>query len=108
MRACNTCKAEKPLAEFYRKASNADGWQKRCKDCCKTLAANYADTPRLDPERIAALRRGEAVPGGASMDEVAEVMGISRQYVGILERTGLMKLRQRRKALELLNGYLGR
>lgn len=35
MKVCSTCKVEKPTSAFYKKARNADGLERYCKECHK-------------------------------------------------------------------------
>lgn len=39
MKACTCCGVPKPLSDFYRQASNADGLRKRCKECDRLAGA---------------------------------------------------------------------
>lgn len=41
MKVCGRCKVEKPLDEFHRNRSKADGRQTRCKEC-NTVASSTA------------------------------------------------------------------
>ena len=87
-KACSKCGVEKPATAefFYRRTMAADGLQRKCKSC-HNVSLHNTNTERLD-----ALRRGEAVDGGASYDEIAVVLGMSRQGVQFVERAALRKL----------------
>lgn len=43
---CPKCNSAKPVAEFYRNKSNADGYNGWCKVCHNARAAEYAKSPR--------------------------------------------------------------
>jgi len=38
MRLCVTCKAQKPLSEFYKRKDSPDGYRNDCKECRKTFS----------------------------------------------------------------------
>lgn len=38
---CRTCGAVLPLTEFYRASGSADGFERRCKDCCRRRTQAY-------------------------------------------------------------------
>lgn len=40
-KACRTCKAEKPLRQFYRHPTHADGRMSDCKDCKKAYSREW-------------------------------------------------------------------
>ena len=45
MKLCVTCKAQKPLSEFYKRKDSPDGYRNDCKDCRKLASStnHYAD-----------------------------------------------------------------
>jgi hypothetical protein len=45
MKLCVTCKAEKPLSEFYKRKDSPDGYRNDCKVCrsARSLKNHYAD-----------------------------------------------------------------
>lgn len=45
MKLCATCKAEKPLSEFYKRKDSPDGYRNDCKVCrsARSLKNHYAD-----------------------------------------------------------------
>ena len=88
LKACSKCSVEKPATAefFYRRSMAADGLQRTCKSCHNVSLHN------TNTERLEALRRGEAVDGGATYDEIAVVLGMSRQGVQFVERVALRKL----------------
>lgn len=51
MKTCSKCDEEKPLTEFYKQASRADGRQRYCKRCAKEFQRGY-------------LKSGAKRPGG--------------------------------------------
>lgn len=38
MKLCGTCRKSKPLADFNRKASRADGLQEVCRECNRAFS----------------------------------------------------------------------
>lgn len=46
MKACSKCKVEKPLDEFHRNKSVADGRAKQCKECFKITRRKYRDSDK--------------------------------------------------------------
>ena len=49
MKICTRCGNEKPLSEFYKQSRNADGYEKRCKQCKRDYAKGRYD--RETPEQ---------------------------------------------------------
>ena len=76
---CTSCKMNKPLSEFYPKATSQNGVSFRCKDCCD--AANRANNA---PERAT---RSLSKPVEPSVDKVTVVYVLNLEddcfYVGM-------------------------
>lgn len=43
MKQCSTCKVEKPFAEFNKKSSTKDGYERYCKDCHRVRNRKHYD-----------------------------------------------------------------
>lgn len=50
MKTCTGCCKEKELLDFYRDGSRNDGFNYKCKDCCKTKASSRKNS-KLHPSR---------------------------------------------------------
>lgn len=55
MKRCGTCQSVKPLTDFNRKSSRADGRQEVCRDCNRASSRRYYSTNR--EHHIAVTRR---------------------------------------------------
>ena len=41
---CNQCGKSKPLTDFYKMSVSKDGFQPKCKECCKIVNQNFRET----------------------------------------------------------------
>lgn len=57
MKTCSKCNEEKPLTDFYKQASRADGRQRYCKRCAKEFQQDYIASGAKRPGGRAFLSR---------------------------------------------------
>lgn len=50
MKTCRVCKQTHPSEAFYKRASNSDGLETICKDCCYRRDAAWREEKSKDPE----------------------------------------------------------
>jgi hypothetical protein len=79
-RRCCVCGDEKPVSHFSRRGES--GYQSRCKLC--------DNRPRRGPAR---LPTQVVLAEGATHDEIAAVLGVTRSRVQQIEAQALRKLR---------------
>ncbi len=59
MKRCGTCRKSKPLSDFNRKASRADGLQEVCRDCNRVSSRAYYAKNRERHVRVIVERTAE-------------------------------------------------
>lgn len=70
MKRCGTCAKVKPLSDFNRKASRADGRQEVCRDCNRASSRRYYHSNR--EHHIAVIRARTDAQRSASIALVTE------------------------------------
>jgi len=76
----------KPLSDFYRSNNMPSGLQSRCKRCDSESAASRF---------LRAVALGAPPPAhGATLEDVAVAIGVSRARAAQIERKALLKLRR--------------
>lgn len=84
-RKCCQCGKEKPVSQFYRRL---DGYQSRCKVC-----DNGNRVTRMQVTTYATNAGIKIGDGGATHEEIAAVLGVTRARVQQIEAGALRKLR---------------
>jgi hypothetical protein len=62
MKRCNKCGEKKPLTDFYKNKSHADGLTKQCKPCCKANVRAYRKTEAGHANKIKSHARYKSQP----------------------------------------------
>lgn len=69
---CPDCKTDKPVSEFNKNPSKADGLQYRCRECQKAWYKNYYSTSPKEKARILA-------NNAAMLAEIREVVRVAKE-----------------------------
>jgi hypothetical protein len=57
MKLCKTCKQVKEDFDFYKIKHSSDGLNSECKNCTKERSKRNAEAAKLDPEKLAKMRK---------------------------------------------------
>jgi len=86
-KTCRKCGDEKPVSDFYANKQSPDGIGYWCKSC------HIAATKRSQANRSQALPIVDVALHARTLEEVAEVMGLTRSAAAQIEARALRKVR---------------
>lgn len=72
MKKCGTCQTSKPLTDFNRKTSRADGLQEVCRDCNRASSRTYYQQNRT--HHISVIRRRTLAQKAASIAFITQYL----------------------------------
>lgn len=99
LKTCMTCRATKPVAEFYRCKRWRDGLSYRCKDCDREAAHRYNTSDKGRARAREQRRRFRASPKGKACIEAYSQSEQYKQNAKRYRQTAASKARMRRQRL---------
>lgn len=83
MKYCTGCKTEKPLQEFWKNKSVADGLQAWCKPCWKAVTAKRRNGPKRESELRQRRNRHLVNKYGITIDDYEKKLLLQKGVCGI-------------------------